>query len=395
MATNAEIQTLTNQLQGKSLDALSVPPSRWPKWARQTWDSMDVDRRPTAADAELVVLTAHQLLLLESESGLRFAHEQTERLRRSGNRVEPATLRRRAQKALIAGAGEYARRGVRDAFDRELVFKAVARVATKKSHGKTLIEQAAMVVRSSDSYKGHVFELMDQRAFNALKGASGKVIELCPEHNRKAIDGVYKVGGRTVGELQAKASRNPNYLARAAKGSVPKTRELVVTRDGKRVAERAVKGKMPVRASAVSDKDLSRALKKAKTTKKASQVGTAGALRATAQAAGGAAALGAAISVAGDARKLKQGDITKGRAAKRAGIAAAEGATCTALSAAAGAAAAPAIASGVTALVGSTVAGTTAAAAGLAVLGPIGITIGGGILVGSGFKKLRRALDEE
>src|SRR4051812_13990900 len=104
MASSSQIEDVVERIEARRTSALAPQPSRWPGWAKEIWALLEIGREPTAADAELVVLVAHQLLMLESEGVLEDARHDAEHLAKRGTKVRPATLRRRAQQAVIAGA---------------------------------------------------------------------------------------------------------------------------------------------------------------------------------------------------------------------------------------------------------------------------------------------------
>lgn len=335
-------------------------------------------------------------------------------------------------------AGELARRGIQDAYQRELVFRELQRVATRKAKDATFEQLAAMLKDPGRqaTVKGFVFEAADKHGLDCLNWATrGRthVLQLFDEHNRKALDGVYKEGVRvtrkqlgsqaaktatkkvttkaagksatkaggkvaTTGAkyAQHKATRNGEVMKGAArkladKPKVMEATEAVVPRGQGKTAKKALDGAMKHRESGVSVKSVEKMTKKAANPKKATQVGKAGAAKLTKKAVGGAGLAGAGISVAMDAKGLIKGEKPKGEVAENAAWAGAEGATSAAAVVVAGGAAAPVVAAGTTALAASSVAGTTAMAGALAATGPIGITIGVGLGVGWGFRKLRKA----
>ncbi len=99
--------------------------------------------------------------------------------------------------------------------------------------------------------------------------------------------------------------------------------------------------------------DINGMIQSAADPSKVTKVGTQAAQKLTLRASGGAAALGAGISIASDVRALSKGEKTAGEAAENAAWAAGEAALCGAGTAVAVAGAAPAMAAGTTFLAGS------------------------------------------
>jgi len=317
--------------------------------------------------------------------------------------------RRNAEAAVTASGiagGEVARRGIADARMRAEVIKVARRVASKKMANLTdpqVVAELAAKPGFRRSVAGHLHEQLDAsdlKKINDLRqklGLSGsRILELYPEHNRPGLDGVYK-GARKAGQAkfaQHKLTNSEQQLKKAASKTHKCVRgktELVVGR-GTKVSEQSAQGLKGVRQAGRSVKEVGKLIEKAADPSKANLAGAEAAKKLTAKAGGGAALLGAGVSVAFDLKGAVNGEKTAGEVAENAAWAGGEAAVTTLASAGATAATASTVAAGTAALAGSSIAGTTAMAAGLATLGPIGIGIGVGFGVGFGVKKIRSAL---
>lgn len=336
-------------------------------------------------------------------------------------------------------AGELARRGIEDAYQRELVFRELQRIARLKAKDATFEQLAAMLKdpNRQAKVKGFVFEAADKHGLDCLNWASrGRthVLQLFDEHNRKALDGVYREGvkvtrkqlgsqaaktatkkvgktaagkatSKTTGTVvkkgakfaQHKATRNPEYMKCAPRklADMPKLRdatEVVVPRGEGKVAKKALKGAMKHRESGTSLRQVEKMTKKAANPKKASHVGKAGAAKVTKKMVGGAAVTSVGFSLASDTKGLIAGEKSKGEVAENAAWAGAEGAVSAVGAVGLGVATAPVAAAATTALAASSVAGTTALATALAAAtGPVGLTLAAGWGAGLAVRKLRKA----
>src|SRR4051812_41034371 len=105
-------------------------------------------------------------------------------------------------------SGECARRGIEDAYSRELVFNEMRRYASNKAKDKTF-EQLAEMLKDPGrraSLKGFVFEGTDKHALDALAKISAgrtRTVLLNGAHNTKAVDGQYVVAARKAGAVKA------------------------------------------------------------------------------------------------------------------------------------------------------------------------------------------------
>ena len=323
----------------------------------------------------------------------------------AGDRTEGSNVRQASQVALDLAGGQVAARKAIGAMDRAKVIDVTRRVASRKTRGMTdaqVIEYLANNDGLRDTISGHLFERLDADDLKWLydmrkrfRLPEGRFLELASEHNRKGIDGVYK-GARKKGsavfaqhKLSESSQQVRNAARKAPKGVRAKT-EVVVPRGAKKkISKAATEGVKSLRESGHSVKGVRGMVEKAADPGKATQAGAAAAKNLTLKAGAGAAVLGAGMSVAFDANKVRKGELSVAEAAENAAWAGGEAALCTAATGAATVATAPAIAAGTTALAGSALAGTTAMAAGLATLGPLGVGIGVGIGVGFAVKKVR------
>lgn len=316
--------------------------------------------------------------------------------------------RSKAREAAVTLAGTAggltAGRAASDALARKKVIEVAKRVASRKTAGMS-DQQVLEFLQANEGFRrslvGHLHEQLDAEALKRIYEArkrlglpEGWYVELYSKHNNTARDGVVKGArnGRAL-FLEYKASQNPQQMrkaaSKAARGSRAKT-GLVAPRGVKKtLSTRDVAGLKDVRDAGLSLKQMQAMVDKAANPAKVTQAGTKAAGQLTLRASAGAALLGAGISAACDANKVRKGEMTPAEAAENAAWAGGEATACTVAAAGATVAAAPTLAAGATILAGSSVAGTTALAAGLTVLGPIGVGIGTSLAVGYGVKKLR------
>ena len=279
-------------------------------------------------------------------------------------------------------------------------------VARTKTKGMT-DGQVLGFIAENDGFRkslaGHLHEALDAEELRAiyelrrrLHIGEGRWLKLYAEHNRKGLDGVY-MGAIKDGEArfaQHKLTSNPQQLKKAAAKTSKAVRadtELVVAR-GTKVDPGTAKGLHGVRQTGNTAKGIRGMVENAADPEKVLQTGADAAARLTAGMAGRAFGAGAAISVALDVNKLRKGELSVDEVAENAAWAGSEAAVGALASAAVTAVAAETIAAGTAALAASSVAGTTAAAAGLAVLGPVALGVGACVIVGFGFKRMRRWL---
>ncbi len=328
---------------------------------------------------------------------------------RAGRRAatEWSVPREGATTVTAAGAGEFARRGVKDALDRETVIAVARHTASNKTAGMTdeqvllwLIERKAR----RDGLAGHVFERLDARDMKRLYTLRLRHtwLQLCEKPNEKGIDGTYRGARRalarrtvsTARTAQHKLTEHPTQLKTAASKVSKKARsetELVTPRGVTRPTAQA-DGLHGFRQGGWTIKDVREMVESAANPDRVTRVGAEAAKRATVKAGASAAAASATFSVACDTLKVHRGDLTVAEAAENAAWAGGEAAIATVASAAVTKTAAPTIAAGVSLLAGSTIPGTTAIAAGLAVLGPVSVGIGTSAAVSVTIKKVRKLL---
>lgn len=190
--------------------------------------------------------------------------------------------------------------------DRETVVRAARRVASRQTNGMTEEQVLRWVLEKpgrSRMLGGHVHEMLDAadlKQLAKLTGGRTRTLALYDAHNRPGLDGAYGTAARKAGKngakkgtagtakqgakraankpafAQHKLSENPEGIASAAKKVHPRLRgktEAVVGRGSKKAAQTAVDGKMRIRETGRSVKDINRVLEAAADPKRVNDIG--------------------------------------------------------------------------------------------------------------------------
>ena len=354
-----------------------------------------------------------ETLMLEVEETLRLAATNETRTEPSDSKaINNGKLPRRAANAVGTAAGVAAGRRAVDAASRKEVIKVARRVASRKTAGMTDTEVLRFLAGNKKfrevTLPGHLHEFLDAKDFATISNLRtrlglkpSRILELASDPCRPGIDGTYK-GARKVGSAihaQHKLTDSRHQMKNAAVKVDKRVRgktELVIGRgSGKQAKGDAVAGLKSVREAGRSVKDVKKLVEKAADPRRVQEVGNKAAAQIGVKAVGGSAIIGAGLSVALDLKKRHKGEITNREMLENAAWCGAESGASTLVTAVAVAATADAMAGGVAILAGSSIAGTTTMAAGLAVLGPVGIGIGAGLVIGFAANKLRKELKKE